>query len=338
MTDPRPGREHRPSDSGQSAFSSIRATAPGLMPVGLLLVIGLTILWGINWPIMKVGLTQIPPFTFRALTGLAGAIGLLLAARLAGKRVLPRRDEVVWICVLALFNVFLWQVLTAFGVPLLESGRAAVLAYTMPAWSVLFGAIILRDRLRGDHVLALTLGAAGILLLLGDDLGGARRSPLGALLMVGAAVSWALGSVLTKYRPVNLTVAAFVGWQLVMATLPTVALAMALENPRPVSWNPNATAALIYNMVAASIIGYWLWFRILDLYTAGVAALSTLMLPVVGVAAGAIGLGEPFGALEATALACVVGAVMVVHRHALRRVFRTATGAGRSPGSTSENR
>src|SRR5258706_5628606 len=104
---------------------------------GLVLLALLTLGWGFNWPIMKVVLSEVPPLTFRAVCLLAGGIGVLLVARLAGQSsIVPRR---YWKHLLALTvcNIVGWNVFVVYGLSLLPSGRAALLGYTMPLCSML---------------------------------------------------------------------------------------------------------------------------------------------------------------------------------------------------------
>ena len=303
---------------------------PGKQLHGLALVALLTLLWGVNWPLLKLALTGLPPFTLRAIGVTVGGAALLALAAASGQRVVPHRREAVALAAMALVNVTLWQMLSAWGVERVASGRAAILAYTMPVWSVALGALFLKEPVDRPRVLGLALGMAGMALLVGDDAlvpgldPGIGRGATGALLMVAASLSWAVGTVIAKGFPWSVSLSAMVGWQLIGAAPPLIAGALILEPARWAmpGWGPLLAAG--YTVIVATIVCHWLWFRILELFPAGIAAISVLMIPVVGLLSGALLLGEPLGWLEAAALVLVLGALAAVHAPSLKARPRPA--------------
>ena len=93
----------------------------------LSLVLLLTLVWGFSWPVMKIGVTELAPLTFRAITLPFSALSMLAFAKLSGKSIqVPRR---LWgkVGALALFNISAWNGLVLFGVQQLPSGRSAIL-------------------------------------------------------------------------------------------------------------------------------------------------------------------------------------------------------------------
>jgi drug/metabolite transporter (DMT)-like permease len=301
-----------------------RSPALGLALIGLL-----TASWGLHWPIVKIGLTEVPPFTFRGIGVLLGGIALLALAAASGTRLWPRRREAVMLLWLSLANVTAWQMLTVFALQLLPAGRAAILAYTMPVWSVLLSRAFLGEAIDRPRLAGLALGIGAMALLLGDDLVVVQRAPLGIVLMIAAALAWAIGTVFTKGFEWTLSLPAMVGWQLVLAAPPIILGAVLFEADRwalPSLW---PALAVVYNVVVAGLAAHLVWFRLLQLYPAGIAAISTLLIPVVGVLAGAAILDERVGGTELAALALVVSALAAVHGPALRRGFRGAGDAVR---------
>ena len=116
-------------------------TAKSLPPVQAahLMQIGvLALLWGCNWPVLKLGVSHLAPLTFRAASLPFAALGLLLISRLYGDSLkIPRA---LWprLLVLTLLNVTGWNTLILFGVKEMAAGRSAIIAYTLPMWGVLF--------------------------------------------------------------------------------------------------------------------------------------------------------------------------------------------------------
>jgi uncharacterized membrane protein len=161
-------------------------------------VLLLTLVWGFSWPVMKIGVTELAPLTFRAITLPFSALSMLAFAKLSGDSIrVPRR---LWgkVAALALFNISAWNGLVLFGVQQLPSGRSAILAYTMPIWTVLFSLVLLHEPLSKRKLIGMALGMTGMAVLLGDDVRHFERTPQAALFILGAALTWAFGIVLVR--------------------------------------------------------------------------------------------------------------------------------------------
>lgn len=272
----------------------------------------LTIFWGLNWPMMKLALSEVPVWTFRGSCVVVGALGMFAIARLNRLPIRIPRGQWPRIAMQSLFNIGLWNVLIGYGVTLLPAGRSAILAYTMPLWVVVLSAVALNERLTLRRLAGVTLGMSGVLLLISAELSVLRAAPVGALMVIGAALSWAVGTVLIKRFPIALPTTSFVAWQLVLGGLPVALGALIIDWGawQPISWKP--TVGLLYNMFIAFIFCHWAWFKIAANAPAGVAALSTLMIPVIGVFSGILLLGEQPRWQEYAALLLVTLALATV--------------------------
>lgn len=277
---------------------------------GLLLALALG--WGLNWPIMKMVISQVPPLTFRGFCLLFGGLGLLLLARAGGQRLRPPAGQwpvLVW---LALTNILGWNVLAIYGVSFLPSGRAALLGYTMPVWSMLLSALWLGNHLTPRRLLGLALGGMGVLTMMGMELLGLAGAPLGALLMLGAALSWAVGVVSLKRFPVAMPPMALTGWLMLLGGLPAALAALILEAPRWQMPDLGPALGLVYNVFVAFMFCYWAWNRIVLTVPVAVSSLSSLLTPLVGVLGGMLLLGESPGWGEFLGAAFILGAVATV--------------------------
>ena len=103
------------------------------------LLITLTLVWGFNWPVLKLGVSDYPPLSFRSLSMWMGLpfLALVLYAKKVPFKI-PLND---WkeLFVLAITNMLIWHVLIILAVQNLSSGRAAILGYTMPIFSAMIG-------------------------------------------------------------------------------------------------------------------------------------------------------------------------------------------------------
>jgi drug/metabolite transporter (DMT)-like permease len=286
-----------------------------------LLLAALTLGWGFNWPTMKLALAQMPVWTFRGLCVVFGAAGLFLIARANRLQLMPPAGHWRRIALSALFNVTLWNVLVAYGLRLLPAGRSVILAYTMPLWVVLLSSFLLGERLTSRRVLGVALGMAGMLLLVAREFSAMQAAPLGAVFVVGAALSWAIGTVLLKRFPTPMPTTSYTGWQLIVGGVPIALGALVIDHG---SWQPLGSAAwfaLAYNIVIAFVLCYWAWYKLVAIAPAGVSALGTLLIPVVGVFSSMLVLGERPSGAEYLALLLVLGALatVLVPAHATSR-------------------
>lgn len=288
-------------------MASGRPSAAQPLPrAGLVLLAMVTVLWGLAWPVMKVILGYMPPLTFRALVvPVSGVILLGLAAALGLTLAVPRRVAAP-LALAALFNVAAWQILSGFGLVLLHAGEAALIAYTMPVWVSILSVYVLGERMRWRYVAALALGLSGVAVLRAD-LQAVGTAPLGSLLMLGAAVSWAAGVVLLKRVAWEMPTISLAGWQLVVGGVPIVIAAAIVDPGFPAGVPLHAWLLVVYMILGPMAFCSWGFFRVVHLLPATVSAIGTLMVPVVGVLAGAIGLGEPLGLRELAAMVLVCG-------------------------------
>jgi drug/metabolite transporter (DMT)-like permease len=279
----------------------------------LLLLAGLSLVWGMNWPAMKFVLADVPVLTFRTLCLWITGPTLLVLARLGGERIgIPRRE---WPALLlaSFCNVTLWYFGTGMGVSLIPAGRAALLAYTMPVWVALFSVVLLRERLGMRRLVGLLLGMAGIAVLLAPDAAAFRAAPLGAFYVLLAAAGWAIGTVTMKAVHFSRSVAQMTGWQLIIGGLPIVLAALWRDPPPNLLSLPGETQlVLLYIIGLPMIFGQWAWFKTLDRLPGTVAAIASLAVPIVGLLSSSLLLSEPLGPNEIAALVLVVLALTLV--------------------------
>jgi len=253
----------------------------------LLLLLVLTVLWGLNWPVMKAGVREFPPLTFRTIAMAGGVVLLAAMARSQSMSLrIERRDwwELAW---LALTNMTGWYVLSIYGVALLSSGRAAILGYTMPVWTAVLGFVVFRERLAPRLLLGIVSAAAAITLLLASEIGALTGRPVGALLMLGAALIWGLGTQLMRRRRIRGPVIVLTFWMLVQAVIVCTAVAWLLERDRWVR-APNAVewGAILYNIFLVFGVCQLLWFRLATILPPVASSLSVMMIPVLGLFSG----------------------------------------------------
>lgn len=306
--------------------SSLPAPARAALPFGSLIMLGfLWLVWGTSWPAMRIVFVELPVWQFRTFT-CAGAGIVLLGLGFLQDRTRWKAPRRIWprLIVAALLNMTCWHVLTGFGLQIIGAGHAAIVCYTLPVWTALLGGLFLGERISARLLVAIVLGIAGVVVLLsagfngfGDWLQGER--PLGFAFVFMAAIAWAGGTLVVKHYDWGVSMSALAGWQLLIGLVPISLIAAASEPFVLHRASVEATLAGLYVLFVAMVMGYALWFRVVQVMPATVASISTLMIPVIGVTSGAIILGEPFGWRELLALALVLSAIALVHFFPARR-------------------
>jgi drug/metabolite transporter (DMT)-like permease len=281
--------------------------------VGLALLASITLLWGLNWPVLKTAVGEIPVFTFRSICLVIGVVGMFGLCRLEGKPWRLPRADVLPCFLVSMVTITGWNVASTLGLLHMLPGRASILAFTMPLWAALMAVPMLKEKMTPTRIIGLVLGLAGMAMLILPDMAHLARDPLGPVYMILAAVMWALGTVGFKLHRWSAPITTITAWQFVFGVLPVIAGALILDrgfSPASVSW--HGWAATLYASFVCTVYCYWAWFRVVESYPATVATIGTLGIPVVGVWSSALFLGEPIGLSETAALALVLAALVLV--------------------------
>jgi drug/metabolite transporter (DMT)-like permease len=281
--------------------------------VGFLLLFVLSLGWGFNWPIMKIALSQIPPWTFRVYSCLVGGGLLLVIAKARHQRVLPQGREWGRVALVALANITSWQMLLTYALLSTASGPAALLAYTMPLWVALIGAF-LGDRIGTRLALSLFAGMVGIGLLLSKAGAQAAATPEATGLLLAGALCWAVGTQLQMRMHWQLPAMAVAGLQMIVGCLPMVPIMIYFEGGIPGNVSPLGWFCWGYMAVVAMAFGYASWFKLIEVTSAQVAAIASLLAPAIAVFAGALILHEPLGWREVAATIAIISGVALVRR------------------------
>jgi drug/metabolite transporter (DMT)-like permease len=292
----------------------IRSGLSGARVRPYLLLLCLGLVWGTHWPITKIGLRDLPPFTYgtlRVATGLAVIVGML-AAR--GALSLPDRRDLPVILSVGLGQMAAAIALMNFALQLVAAGRSSILAYTMPLWVGLFQLSSLRTAGAGRQLAGLLIGLVGIALLLSPQSIDWRSTGqlLGSAALLVSAVMWAATTIHLRHHEWHGTPFSLMPWQLLVAIVPLAILALALEADRTIHWEPTAVAAVIYSGPIATALAYWLAQSVSRSLSPLATTMGFLTVPVVGLVSSWIILGEPLTGLDLAGAAATLAGVVVV--------------------------
>ncbi len=282
---------------------------------GLLLLVLTGLGWGSNWPAMQLLLREMPPLAARSYAGMASALIFGLGALAFGVKLRVARPLWGLLAIYAGLNVTAWMGLATVGLLWLSAAEAATLAYTMPVWAALLAWPILGERPSLTKLLALVLGIGGVVILFagrGLDVG-LEKLP-GMLMLLGAAMLFALGAVLAKRYPLPMHPVAAMVWQVGLGCLPLLLLSPLLETVNLAELSGLGWFLMGWMALVALGIAYLAWFGALARLPASTATIGTLLVPIVAVVSTGLLLGEPLGLREWGALALTLASVLLATR------------------------
>ena len=166
--------------------------------VPVILLILLVLVWSSVWSLFRVAMEVIPPLSFRVIIGLPAFILLLFLGFKKMKTVNIPSNEWKPLLLISFFNVTLWQVLMLYGIGMLGGGIAAVLTYTMPIWATIFASMFGYEKINTSIIISLLLGMFGIFFLSIEI--NIFENIFGFLITLSAGLSWAIGTMIVKYR------------------------------------------------------------------------------------------------------------------------------------------
>lgn len=272
----------------------------------------LTLCWGINWPIMKIGVQDFPPIAFRTLCMIGGLPVLWLVARMQGLSMAIPRQQIKPVIALAIPNMLIWHMFVILGVKMLTSGRAAILGYTMPIWAVLFGLLFFGERVTRLAWLGIGFALAGALLLLSSELITLTGQPMGSVLVLIAAAAWGYGTVMMKRSRLDMPTIVLTFWMLALTTIAMGIASFLFERsawrlPDEVEWS-----TIVYNALVIFGFAHLVWFKLARTLPPVASSLSVMMIPVLGVFSGAWMLRETPHWQDYAAMVLILAAMSTV--------------------------
>ena len=285
----------------------------------ILLAVMVTAIWGINFSVIRIGLGSFPPLLLLALRFVLAALPAFF---------LPRPKNISWPRMIAIAStLFIGQFSLLFlsmshG---LSAGLAAVVLQAQAFLTMLFAAMAFGEKIRLNHIIGSLLAACG-LALIATSAGGAQFSLIGFALCIAAAVSWAVGNVLLRGSG-SADMMALMAWLSVIPPLPLLAMSAVMEGPERMHYalthiTGSGIFAVLYLSVLSTTVGYGIWGKLVSEYPAAKIAPFALLVPVVGVLASGVLLGERFNASQlGGAVAVLAGLIVLVgNRQLLRKV------------------
>ncbi|WP_326802526.1 EamA family transporter [Streptomyces sp. NBC_01788] len=276
-----------------------------MRPAHVLLAVLVAAVWGVNFTVIEVGLGHFPPLLFSALRFLAAAVPAVF---------LVGRPKVAWKWIVAVGLVLgvakfgLLFVGMDAGMP---AGLSSLVLQIQAVFTALFAFLALGERPSGIRVLDMGVALAGIGVAAVDE---GAAGPVGAFaLVVAAAACWGVSNVLTR-KAAPPDALNFMVWVSTVPVLPLLGLSLLLEGPsrdlaalRALDWQGAGT--VLYVAWITTVFGFGAWGLLLRRHPASTVAPFSLLVPVFGMSAAALFLGESVSPLRWCAAALLVGGV-----------------------------
>lgn len=256
-----------------------------------LLVVLLAFAWGLNWIAAAVALREMTPWSLRVAGSSIGAAMLFSAAIITGHKLRVPRGEYVHVMVAGFLNVAGFQILSSYAQLSGATTRAIIITYSMPIWTTVLSWLFLGERLNAVRWLAFALCVVGVTILVWPLF--ANGFPPFVFYSLGCALSWAFATVYIKWAKVTIEPLANAAWQLLFGLVFITAGSFIIEG-HPHLWpiqNETLLAVLFVGLFGVGL-AHFLWWSIVGRLPAITASLGSLLVPVIGVSASVVVLGE----------------------------------------------
>lgn len=238
----------------------------------------LTGIWCLGWFLTKVGLTYSAPFSFTAGRFAIGAIIMLVALRVFRGRLLPSREAWPSIALVGLLQTTLMYALSAYGLLLVDIGRATILIYATPIWAAAFGPLILGERATSRLFLSVVMGCLGIALVILPAID--HQPVLGFVILILSSLCWALAMLITKRNLKGVDQVDVVVWQTTVGAVGLVLITPVVDGGFVFTATWLSVLSLLYVAIFGTIVAMSLWFYVIQRVEMIQASLASLAVPV----------------------------------------------------------
>jgi drug/metabolite transporter (DMT)-like permease len=268
-------------------------------------IVGLSLIWGYHWSVMKIGLYYCGALTYCAIRCIVAAPLMLAFVKLQGRSI--RLKAPGWAILIGVVQTAGNFGISAIAVKFGEAGRSAVLTYTMPFWVMVFCYLFLGDRAGPRRWIAAFLAVAGTLTVAFAS----RAQIWPVVLAIIGGVCWGAGVVLYQqaFRRHQDESTVFAAWQLLVGGITMAAFTPFFPGEGAIQWTTPFVLSLTYTTLLATSVAVYLWFLLLSRLEAGTAAFGVLLAPVIALISSWLQLDERPPPIESLGLAVILFAI-----------------------------
>lgn len=287
------------------------------------------IIWGTTYLVLRIGVTQFPPFLFSMIRFLFAGPLLLTIVFTLGKASWPDRQTIFNQAVTGFFMVTIGVSVVGWGEMYISSGVAAIICSVMPIWTIIINLIISKDE-RPNWLIGVGLvtGLSGIVMIFGEHLAEFGNSDYrtGIVMTFAANICWAFGSIWAKKK--NQTSDPFLnaGLQMVLGGLMLIPFSLAFDDYSSIQWNNEVAFSLIYIILIGSVAAYACYSYAIKKLPMTLVSLYAYINPIVAVILGWLVLHEKLNFRIGVAILITVVGIYIVNRGYQVKNSTTASG------------
>lgn len=260
------------------------------------LLVGLIIVWGINWPVMKIGLDYISPLWFCAARLALGSLWMFLLLFGMRKFRLPTRQDIPNIITIAIFQMAIYLCMISLALQHVNVGQSAILSYTSPLWVAPIAIFVFKEAASPLKIIGLLLALLGVIILFnpfGHDWSNTRLL-IGNIELFLASLCFAITILYSRFAKWYNAPLMLIPWQLALGSVLALVFALIFDPHPVIRWGAPLVLVLTYTSILASAFAYWCMITISKVLPAITTSLALLGVPLLGLLLATFILHEPF--------------------------------------------
>lgn len=272
------------------------------------------LIWGLSWPINKMGVEYINPIWFATFRLILGTLSMFILVAALKRFIIPTRKDLPLILTLGFFQMGLFTLLINVGLFYVDAGRSAILTYTTPFWILPIAVLFFHEKLSRLKLVGFLLGLVGVLTLFSpwsidwSD----QDVVLGNGLLLLAAISFGISLLCARNMTWHRPAIELLPWQLLVGIIPVSLLSIIIAPNPEFTFNQTAVFSLLYTGILGTGFAYWCSNIVSKELPSITVSIGFLGVPICGLLSSALILHEPITASLKIALFCIPCGVLCV--------------------------
>lgn len=295
--------------------------------IAYLALAAVCVIWGTTYLVLRIGVTQFPPFLFSLLRFVCAGPILLIVMLTIGKQKWPDRKTMFNQAVSGVFMITLGISMVGWAEVYISSGVAAIICSMMPIWTILINVTVTKDeKPNWLIILGLATGLSGVLLIFGEHLTefSNRNYQVGIAITFIANLCWAIGSIWIKKKNQNTNPFLGAGLQMTFGAIALIPLSLVLDDYSSIQWSTEVIYSLIYMILIGSVGAYACYSYAIKKLPMTLVSLYAYINPIVAVVLGWLVLNEKLNGSIVVAILITIAGIYIVNRgYQLKNTSRT---------------
>jgi drug/metabolite transporter (DMT)-like permease len=275
------------------------------------LLAGVVLAWGTNWPVTKLIVQDVTPLWATALRCLIASAALAPLLWMQGNFIIPKRGDLPVVFCTSILHLVAFSALIAIGLQFVPAGRAIVLGYTTPLWVAIGAAIFLAEEITRRRAIGIGFGLAGLAVIFNPQTlnWGDRNALFGSGLILVAAFCWAGNIVYVRAHRWISTPFQLVFWQVLLAAALLTVIAWFVDGPPHIAWTGRLIGLLLFSGIVCTAFANWAMTMVNRSLPAVTTSLWLLATPLLGIVSATAILHEPLEPSLFLAMTLIIGGI-----------------------------